>query len=43
MAFLGLIILAKHFQMTNNRCAVSQLFVGFAVKQFARIDGINKL
>ena len=43
MAFLGLIISAKQFLMTNNRCAVSQLFVGFAVKHFARTDGINKL
>jgi hypothetical protein len=43
MAFHVLIISAKQFQMTGNRCAVSQLFVGFAVKHFARTDGINKL
>jgi hypothetical protein len=43
MDFLGLIILAKHFLMTGNRCAVSQLSLGFAVKHFARRDGINKL
>jgi len=43
MDFLGLIILAKQFLMTDNRCAISQLFLGFAVKNFARRDGINKL
>jgi hypothetical protein len=43
LAFLGVMILAKQFLVTDNRCAVSQLFVGFAVKHFARTDGINKL
>ena len=40
---LGLIILAKQFLMTDNRCAVLQLFVCFVVKHFVGTDGINKL